>query len=141
MSHSQNIINCFRTTLKVIKTWDYLTGNYMFKVNNRNPRTKCEIYFKLTLKTPEWQQIYDPFKYLWWNIFGKFPVSSFNLLIVSEMFQPLLVCYCSLCIAPVLQATTSQNVLMNSKFTINQPHVGFTTKNCKRHKVGQLQVG
>ena len=29
------------------------TGNYMFKVNNRNSRTKCEIYSKLTIKIPE----------------------------------------------------------------------------------------
>ena len=40
----------------------------------------------------------------------------------------------------VLQATTSQNVL-NCKFTINQLHVDFTIKDCKRHyKVGQLKV-
>ena len=25
--------------------------NYMFKVNNRNTRTRCEIYSKLTIKT------------------------------------------------------------------------------------------
>ena len=28
-------------------------GNYMFKVNNRNTRTRCEICWKLTIKTPE----------------------------------------------------------------------------------------
>ena len=31
----------------------YPAGNYMFKVNNRNTRTRCEIYSKLTIKTPE----------------------------------------------------------------------------------------
>ena len=31
-------------------------GNYMFKVNNRNPRTRYEIYPKLTIKTPERRQ-------------------------------------------------------------------------------------
>ena len=31
-------------------------GNYMFKVNNRNTRTKCEICSKLTIKTPERRQ-------------------------------------------------------------------------------------
>ena len=40
--------------------WDlYPTGNYMFKVNNRNTRTKCEIGTKLTIKTPQrprWRQ-------------------------------------------------------------------------------------
>ena len=28
-------------------------GNYMFKVNNRNIRIRCEICSKLTLMTPE----------------------------------------------------------------------------------------
>ena len=28
-------------------------GNYMFKVNSRNSRTKCEICPKLTIKTPK----------------------------------------------------------------------------------------
>ena len=28
-------------------------GNYMFKFNNRNTRTRCEICSKLTIKTPE----------------------------------------------------------------------------------------
>ena len=28
-------------------------GNYMFKVNNRNIRARCEICSKLTIKTPE----------------------------------------------------------------------------------------
>ena len=31
----------------------YPAGNYMFKVNNGNTRTRCEIYLKLTIKTPE----------------------------------------------------------------------------------------
>ena len=28
-------------------------GNYIFKVNHRNSRTRCEICLKLTIKTPE----------------------------------------------------------------------------------------
>ena len=28
-------------------------NNYMFKVNNRNTRIRCEICSKLTIKTPE----------------------------------------------------------------------------------------
>ena len=31
-------------------------GICMFKVNNRNTRTRCEICSKLTIKTPEWRQ-------------------------------------------------------------------------------------
>ena len=32
-------------------------GNYMFKANNRNTRTRCEICSKLTIKTPERRKI------------------------------------------------------------------------------------
>ena len=32
----------------------YPTGIYLLKVNNRNTRTRCEIYSKLTIKIPEW---------------------------------------------------------------------------------------
>ena len=38
-------MNIFRTRIPV--------GNYMFKVNNRNTITRCEICSKLTIKTPE----------------------------------------------------------------------------------------
>ena len=31
----------------------YPAGNYMFKVNNKNFRTGCEICLKLTTKIPE----------------------------------------------------------------------------------------
>ena len=31
-------------------------GNYMFKVNNGNTRTRCEICSKLKIKTPERRQ-------------------------------------------------------------------------------------
>ena len=31
----------------------YPVGNYMFKFNNRNTRTRCEICSELTIKTPE----------------------------------------------------------------------------------------
>ena len=31
----------------------YSASNYMVKVNNRNTRARCEIYSKLTMKTPE----------------------------------------------------------------------------------------
>ena len=35
----------------------YPVGNYMFKDNNRNTRTRCEICPKLTVKTPECSSI------------------------------------------------------------------------------------
>ena len=36
-------------------------GNYMLKVDNRCPRTRCEICSKLTIKTPERRQ---------WSVFS-----------------------------------------------------------------------
>ena len=41
--------------------WVNAAGNYLFKVNNRNTGTRCEIYSKLTIKTPEprnWRRLY-----------------------------------------------------------------------------------
>ena len=49
-------------------------GNYMFRVNKRNTRTRCEICIKLTIKTPErrqWPLTVNcfckkaPLKYVW----------------------------------------------------------------------------
>ena len=37
----------------LLKLTVVLAGNYMFKVNNRNARTKSEMCSKLTIKTPE----------------------------------------------------------------------------------------
>ena len=36
-----------------INSRDNPPDNYMFKVNNRNSRTRCEICSKLIIKTPE----------------------------------------------------------------------------------------
>ena len=35
---------------------DYPTNNYLLKVNNRNTRKRCEICWKLTIKTPQRHQ-------------------------------------------------------------------------------------
>ena len=35
---------------------EYPAGIYLFKVNNRNTRTRCEICSKLTINTPERRQ-------------------------------------------------------------------------------------
>ena len=47
------------------------TDNYMFKVNNRNTRTRCEICSKLTIKIPErrhWRLFICLFIYLYCSI-------------------------------------------------------------------------
>ena len=44
-------------------------GNYMFKVNNRNTRTRCEICSKLTIKIPErrqWRWRWRCYNWEWW---------------------------------------------------------------------------
>ena len=33
--------------------FSFPVGSFMFKVNNRNTRIRCEIYSKLTIKTPQ----------------------------------------------------------------------------------------
>ena len=60
----KNLLWSFRQLrLKIIihfwHTWppcDFPAGNCMFKVNNTNTRTRCEIYSKLTIKIPERRQ-------------------------------------------------------------------------------------
>ena len=45
-----------RDSLKTSTSKDFspfAVGNYMFKVNNRNTKTRCEIYSKLTIRTLE----------------------------------------------------------------------------------------
>ena len=42
------IISSFAKFLKFFKMCLFPAGNYMFKFNNRNTRTMCEIYSKLT---------------------------------------------------------------------------------------------
>ena len=40
-------------TSSLLVVTHFPAGNYTFKVNSRNTRTKCEICLKLTIKTPE----------------------------------------------------------------------------------------
>ena len=35
----------------------YPVGNFMFKINNKNTRARCEICSKLTVKTPERRRV------------------------------------------------------------------------------------
>ena len=59
--HDTNLFTCWLFfTTSFIKHASperfYLSGNYMFKVNNRNIRARCEICSKLTIKTAERRQ-------------------------------------------------------------------------------------
>ena len=63
-THSQTMVNCFSTMLKVIKTWDQIVTSGAIK-------SKQKVY-KLH------RRIYDPFKCLWWNVFPKLPISDLN---------------------------------------------------------------
>ena len=55
----------------------YIASNYLFKVNNRNTKTSCEICSKITKKTPERRQ--------WLRVVLVF--SLLNLNIVHTLFQ------------------------------------------------------
>ena len=46
----------FNNTLKKETQFPCTTNLYLFKDNNRNTRKGCEIYSKLTVKTPEQRQ-------------------------------------------------------------------------------------
>ena len=51
-------------------TDDDTAGIYLFKVNNRNIRTRCEICSKLTIKTPErrqWQHVIAGLGHVYFN--------------------------------------------------------------------------
>ena len=50
-------------------------GSYMFKANNRNTRTKCEICSKLTINTPERRQ--ELFNEMLMAVFAKKLLASF----------------------------------------------------------------
>ena len=46
---------CMKSMIKAA-TRNIPAGNYMFKVNNRNTRARCEICSRLTIKAPERRQ-------------------------------------------------------------------------------------
>ena len=50
MSESKSFRKCAAARYKILM---YPVGNYKLKVNDRNTRTRCEIFSKLTIKTPE----------------------------------------------------------------------------------------
>ena len=71
------------------------------------------------------------------GVFSLFKLSG----VVSGTFQPLLACCGLFRVVPFFTSKTSENDLI-CKFTMNQLHVDFITKDCRRHyKVGQLKVG
>ena len=47
------IKNDYSLMISFLRAITIPTGNYMFKVDNGNTRTRCEICLKLTIKTPE----------------------------------------------------------------------------------------
>ena len=49
-------LNSFQILFLILFVSDIPAGNYLFKVNHRNTRTRCEICSKLKVKTPERRQ-------------------------------------------------------------------------------------
>ena len=54
---SENLFLYFAQSTQMQKREFNQAGNYMFKVNNRNTRKRCEICSKLTIKTSEGCQL------------------------------------------------------------------------------------
>ena len=55
LNHCQTKPVALRDSAKMVLACNIIknpAGNYMFKVNNRNTRTRCKICSKLTIKTP-----------------------------------------------------------------------------------------
>ena len=73
MNESANLIR----PVKIVILGITLAGIYMFKVNNRNTRTRCQVCSKLTIKTPEWRQ---------WRRSGFFIVNSEHISHLVLMF-------------------------------------------------------
>ena len=60
-TNKKKIVLCFiQLSVGISKRGQFFTvipaGNYMFKVDKRNTRTRCEICLKLTVKIPERRQ-------------------------------------------------------------------------------------
>ena len=53
---SEQIVFNEKNNIKTLQQCNISVGNYMFKINNRNTRTRCEICSKLTIKTLERRQ-------------------------------------------------------------------------------------
>ena len=50
------LINFYLIIAWIFCTPNYFPGNiYLFKINNKNTRKRCEICSELTIKTPEWR--------------------------------------------------------------------------------------
>ena len=70
-------------------------GNYMFKVNNKNTRTRFEICSKLIIKTPErchWRKCSGKYYYENFSKFNKkidVPESFFNKITSCQPATPL----------------------------------------------------
>ena len=77
LDHIKPIANCC-SSVETGSIDNSPAGNYMFKVNSRNTRTRCEVCSKLTIKTPEWRK---------WRCSGVFIV---NFEHISHLVQVLL---------------------------------------------------
>ena len=71
----------------------YLANNYVFKVNNRTTRKRCEICSSLTIKTPErrqWCRVWVSKCYLWtyFTPFSSFSILDFEQVIVRWVITP-----------------------------------------------------
>ena len=83
LSYKRKVINLETFLTEFLYSPEIFTaGNYMFKVNNRNTRARCEICSKLTRKTPERRRTNtQPFSQT--GQFGYMVECSFGVVLVS----------------------------------------------------------
>ena len=62
-------VNQISDSVILLMRRNYQAGNYMLKVTNKNARTRCEIYSKLTIKTTEQRQFLYPLKTWFSDVF------------------------------------------------------------------------
>ena len=83
LSYKRKVINLETFLTEFLYSPEIFTaGNYMFKVNNRNTRARCEICSKLTRKTPERRRT-NTQPFIQTGQFGYMVECSFGVVLVS----------------------------------------------------------
>ena len=122
----------------VLLTLHFPANIYLFKVNNKNTIKRCEIWSKLTIKTPEWQTYSANHLTVWfktdvvlvyllilWTYFTSFSdVSIFDFEKVCWVISIGLVCTCDL--SNYEHCEIRKEKMFAVEFTVN-----FLTHKCR----------
>ena len=98
-------------TINIVFNW-CPGGNYLFKVNNRNTRTRSKTCLKLTIKSPEqhyWRRsgaFFVNFKHIW-HLFLVFLLLTLNMQLLAGRRSGVFIVYFQRCFQhPVTPLTT-----------------------------------